>query len=152
AWHPDRTHRIYDDGGAGQRIRCYSQHGDRRGWRPDYRLGHRTAPRLGAGGVGDEIGSVMSAPTNRRLPVGRKEVPAPAGTSAGGVGVADSHPELLSAWEVSALTGVPVSTLHAYAQRRELGMPPDGPPHVKLGPRRRRWLRTDVLAWIDSCR
>lgn len=94
----------------------------------------------------------MSAPVNRRHPAGRKEVPASAGTSAGGIRVTDNHPELLSASQVSALTGVPVSTLHAYAQRREVGMSPDGPPHVKLGPRRRRWLRTDVLAWINSCR
>lgn len=94
----------------------------------------------------------MSHPVNRRHPVGRKEVPAPAGTSAGGVGPADNHPRLLFACEVSALTGIPVSTLHAYAQQRELGMPPEGPPHLKLGPRRRRWLRRDVLAWIESCR
>ena len=94
----------------------------------------------------------MSNPAACEHPVRRKEVPAPAGTSAGGVGSADNHPTLLSASEVSALSGVPVSTLHVYAQRRELGMPSDGPPHVKLGPRRRRWLRTDVLAWIQSCR
>ncbi|MBN7424564.1 DNA-binding protein [Mycobacteroides abscessus subsp. massiliense] len=45
-----------------------------------------------------------------------------------------------------------VSTLHEYAQRRELGLPSYGPPHVQLGPRRRRWLRRDVLAWIEACR
>ncbi len=94
----------------------------------------------------------MSQRLNRLHPVGRKEVPAPAGTFAGGAGPADNHPKLLSAREVSALTGIPVSTLHAYAQQRELGMQPDGPPHLKLGPRRRRWLHGDVLAWIESCR
>jgi predicted DNA-binding transcriptional regulator AlpA len=63
-----------------------------------------------------------------------------------------SDPELLTAAAVSALTGIPVSTLHDYAQRRESGLPPAGPPHLRLGPRRRRWLREDVVAWIESCR
>ncbi len=61
-------------------------------------------------------------------------------------------PELLTAVQVAQLTGIPVSTLHAYAQRREAGLPPSGPAHLRLGPRRRRWLREDVLAWIDNCR
>jgi predicted DNA-binding transcriptional regulator AlpA len=63
----------------------------------------------------------------------------------------DDDPELLTASEVSALTSIPVSSLHVYAQRRELGMPAEGPPHLRLGPRRRRWLRSSVVAWLREC-
>lgn len=61
-------------------------------------------------------------------------------------------PELMTAPQVSEATGIPVSTLHEYALRRGLGLPTSGPPHVQLGPRRRRWLRSDVVAWIEACR
>lgn len=60
--------------------------------------------------------------------------------------------EFLTAHQVSVLVPYSVSTLHEYAQRRELGLPSYGPQHVQLGPRRRRWLRRDVLAWIEACR
>lgn len=59
--------------------------------------------------------------------------------------------ELLTASEVSQLTSIPVSSLHVYAQRRELGLPAEGPPHVRLGPRRRRWLRSSVIRWLHDC-
>jgi predicted DNA-binding transcriptional regulator AlpA len=61
--------------------------------------------------------------------------------------------DLLTADQVAAITGIAASSLHLYAARREAGLSPvAGPPHVRLGPRKRRWLRTDVLAWIESCR
>lgn len=59
--------------------------------------------------------------------------------------------EFLTAQQVSVLVPYSISTLHEYAQRRELGLPSYGPPHVQLGPRRRRWLRRDVVAWIEGC-
>ncbi|MGC5255387.1 helix-turn-helix transcriptional regulator [Gordonia sp. DT218] len=61
-------------------------------------------------------------------------------------------PVLLTAREVSDLTRISVSTLHDYAVRREHGLPADGPPHLRLGPRRRRWDREDVLTWIRASR
>ncbi|AMU64500.1 helix-turn-helix transcriptional regulator [Mycobacteroides abscessus] len=64
----------------------------------------------------------------------------------------DDDFKFLTAQEVSVMVPYSVSTLHEYAQRRELGLPSYGPPHVQLGPRRRRWLRRDVLAWIEACR
>jgi predicted DNA-binding transcriptional regulator AlpA len=64
----------------------------------------------------------------------------------------DADLELLTAPEVSTLCGLPVSTLHEYATRRELGLSKQGPPHVRLGARRRRWLRSDVRQWILSNR
>lgn len=60
-------------------------------------------------------------------------------------------PELLSAREVSDITGLPVSTLHDYAVRREAGEPVNAPVHVNLGPRRRRWRLSDVEAWFKEC-
>ncbi|SIC06149.1 Uncharacterised protein [Mycobacteroides abscessus subsp. bolletii] len=60
--------------------------------------------------------------------------------------------DLLTALQVSMLTAIPVSTLHDYAVRTEAGQPALGPVHVRLGPRRRRWLRRDVTAWIEQHR
>jgi predicted DNA-binding transcriptional regulator AlpA len=60
--------------------------------------------------------------------------------------------QLLTARQVSELTTLAVSTLHDYAARREAGLPSQGPPHVRLSPRCRRWARGDVLAWIEACR
>ena len=57
---------------------------------------------------------------------------------------------LLTAQQVSALTGVPVSTLHEWAVRREANLPTDGPPHLRLGERRRRWDRADVMRWLTD--
>jgi len=61
-------------------------------------------------------------------------------------------PDLMTAAEVCTITGLAISTLHEYAVRREAGLPPQGPPHVRLGPRRRRWLRADVIDWLLSSR
>jgi predicted DNA-binding transcriptional regulator AlpA len=64
----------------------------------------------------------------------------------------DANNDLLNASQVSVLAGIPVSTLHEYAVRVEAGLPALGPVHVRLGPRRRRWLRRDVTAWIQERR
>ena len=61
-------------------------------------------------------------------------------------------PELLTARQASDLCGIPASSLHDYACRLEAGLPQQGPPHVALGPRRRRWVRADVLAWVEARR
>lgn len=60
--------------------------------------------------------------------------------------------DLLTADETSQLTTIPPSSLHEYAVRAEAGLPAMGPPHINLGPRRRRWRRGDVLAWLESRR
>lgn len=60
--------------------------------------------------------------------------------------------DLLTAAQVSGMTGIPVSTLHEYAMRVEAGLDAQGPVHVRLGPRRRRWLRRDVTGWIEERR
>jgi predicted DNA-binding transcriptional regulator AlpA len=64
----------------------------------------------------------------------------------------DANNDLLNASQVSVLTGIPVSTLHEYAVRVEAGLPALGPVHVRIGPRRRRWLRRDVAAWTQERR
>ena len=63
---------------------------------------------------------------------------------------APEFPELLTAKDVSRITGVPVSTLHLWAVQRESGQPV-GPVCYKLG-RNRRWSRTDVLDWLAQNR
>ena len=60
--------------------------------------------------------------------------------------------EMLTAEEVHDLTGVPVSTLHDWAAKRERGMQAPGPHHIRLSNRHRRWARKDVDEWIASAR
>lgn len=60
--------------------------------------------------------------------------------------------ELLTAKQCAKLTTVSENTLHAWAARRESGLDAWGPPHLKVGPGSRRWLRKDVEAWLESCR
>ncbi len=64
----------------------------------------------------------------------------------------DDNPVLLTARDVSPLAGIAPSTLHQYALQAEAGLPQLGPPHLRLGPRRRRWLKRDVLAWLETSR
>lgn len=66
--------------------------------------------------------------------------------------VTTDPPHLLTAREAGALCGIAPSTLHEYAVRLEAGGPQQGPPHVALGPRRRRWVRADVIAWLEAHR
>ena len=60
--------------------------------------------------------------------------------------------EMLTASQVRALTGVPVSTLHDWAAKREHGIEAPGPHHIRLSNRHRRWTRSDVERWIESAR
>jgi predicted DNA-binding transcriptional regulator AlpA len=60
--------------------------------------------------------------------------------------------EMLTAEEVHDITGVPVSTLHDWAAKRERGMQAPGPHHIRLSNRHRRWAREDAAEWIASAR
>jgi predicted DNA-binding transcriptional regulator AlpA len=60
--------------------------------------------------------------------------------------------EMLTAEQVHDLTGVPVSTLHDWAAKRERGIEAPGPHHIRLSNRHRRWTRSDVDEWIASAR
>lgn len=60
--------------------------------------------------------------------------------------------EMLTADQVHDLTGVPVSTLHDWAAKRERGIDAPGPHHIRLSNRHRRWTRSDVEDWIESAR
>jgi predicted DNA-binding transcriptional regulator AlpA len=60
--------------------------------------------------------------------------------------------EMLTASQVHELTGIPVSTLHDWAARRERGIDTPGPHHIRLSGRHRRWARVDVNEWIQSAR
>lgn len=60
--------------------------------------------------------------------------------------------EMLTASQVRELTGVPVSTLHDWAAKREHGIQAPGPHHVRLSGRHRRWTRGDVDDWLESAR
>ena len=60
--------------------------------------------------------------------------------------------EMLTAEQVHDLTGVPVSTLHDWAAKRERGIHAPGPHHIRLSNRHRRWTKRDVDDWIESAR
>ena len=60
--------------------------------------------------------------------------------------------EMLTADQVHDLTGVPVSTLHDWAAKRERGIHAPGPHHIRLSNRHRRWTKSDVEDWIESAR
>ena len=60
--------------------------------------------------------------------------------------------EMLTAEQVHELTGVPISTLHDWAAKRERGIHAPGPHHIRLSNRHRRWTRSDVEDWIESAR
>jgi predicted DNA-binding transcriptional regulator AlpA len=60
--------------------------------------------------------------------------------------------KMLTASQVCELTGVPVSTLHDWAAKRERGINAPGPHHVRLSSRHRRWTKDDVEQWIQSAR
>ena len=64
----------------------------------------------------------------------------------------DNGPVMLTAQDVHAMTGVPVSTLHDWAAKRERGIDAPGPHHLRLSERHRRWLLADVKLWLESTR
>jgi hypothetical protein len=51
---------------------------------------------------------------------------------------------MLTAEQVHDMTGVPISTLHDWAAKRERGIDAPGPHHIRLSNRHRRWTRRDV--------
>jgi excisionase family DNA binding protein len=57
----------------------------------------------------------------------------------------DDAGELLTARQVAELLQVSVSTIERMTRRGE------GPPSIKFG-RSRRWLRRDVMAWLEEHR
>lgn len=60
--------------------------------------------------------------------------------------------EMLTVEQVHEITGVPISTLHDWAAKRERGLQAPGPHHIRLSNRHRRWARKDVDEWIESAR
>lgn len=66
--------------------------------------------------------------------------------------VTDTGREMLTAQQVREITGVPVSTLHDWAAKRERGINAPGPHHLRLSDRHRRWALKDVQDWLDSTR
>ncbi|MDO3634696.1 helix-turn-helix transcriptional regulator [Mycolicibacterium arseniciresistens] len=66
--------------------------------------------------------------------------------------VIDDGREMLTAQQVREITGVPVSTLHDWAAKRERGIDAPGPHHLRLSDRHRRWALKVVKEWLDSTR
>ena len=64
----------------------------------------------------------------------------------------DTGREMLTAEQAHDMTGVPISTLHDWAAKRERGIDAPGPHHIRLSNRHRRWIRRDVEQWIESAR
>jgi predicted DNA-binding transcriptional regulator AlpA len=65
---------------------------------------------------------------------------------------AEDRREMLTAQQVREISGVPVSTLHDWAVKRERGMDAPGPHHLCLSGRHRRWALKDVEEWLASTR
>jgi predicted DNA-binding transcriptional regulator AlpA len=70
----------------------------------------------------------------------------------GTLSLADDGREMLTAQQVREITGVPVSTLHDSAAKRERGIAAPGPHHLRLSGRHRRWALEDVEFWLASTR
>jgi predicted DNA-binding transcriptional regulator AlpA len=60
--------------------------------------------------------------------------------------------DVLTADDVSRMTGVPDSTLHDWAAKRGLGADSPSPHHCKLSSRQRRWIRADAVEWLAASR
>lgn len=60
--------------------------------------------------------------------------------------------ELLTANDVSHLIGVSPSLLNEWALAADEGGVAQGPPHLRISSKRRRWRAGDVAAWLDSRR
>lgn len=61
-------------------------------------------------------------------------------------------PDLMTADEVCKLLGLSRATVYAWAAARDAGECVDAPPHYRLGVRRIRWDRGDVMEWLASQR
>jgi hypothetical protein len=60
--------------------------------------------------------------------------------------------DVWTAGDLSRMTGVPVSTLHDWAAKRERRVDSPRPHHCKLSSRHRRWMRPDVAEWHAASR
>ena len=60
--------------------------------------------------------------------------------------------DVLTAGDVSRMPGVPGSTLHEWAARRERGADSTGPDHRKMSSRHRRRMRADVVEYLAASR
>jgi hypothetical protein len=58
--------------------------------------------------------------------------------------------DVLTAGDVSRMTGTPDSTLHDWATKPERGVDSPGPHHCKLSSRHRRWMR--AVEWRAGSR
>jgi len=56
----------------------------------------------------------------------------------------DEMPEVMSKRELSATTGLSISTIQRLENRGE------GPPRIRLSPHRVAYRRTAVMAWLES--
>ena len=63
--------------------------------------------------------------------------------------VTTTDDSILTVRQVSDLTCVPESTLQTWARQRLAGRQV-GPRVLDLGPRHRRWRRSDVEAWLSG--
>lgn len=61
-------------------------------------------------------------------------------------------PELLSADDVAKLLGVSRATVYGWASARDAGQLVDAPAHYRIGERRVRWARADVMKWLAEQR
>ena len=55
--------------------------------------------------------------------------------------------DVLTAGDVSRMTGVPVYTLHDWAAKRERGVDSPRLHHCKLSSRHRRWMHAVAVEW-----
>jgi hypothetical protein len=60
--------------------------------------------------------------------------------------------DVLTAGDVSRMTGVPDSTPDDWAAKLERGADSPGPHHCKLSSRHRRWMRADAVEWLAASR
>ncbi|WP_082965227.1 helix-turn-helix domain-containing protein [Mycobacterium sp. ACS1612] len=66
--------------------------------------------------------------------------------------LADEGREIPTAQQVREITGVPLTTLHDWAAKRELLIDAPGPRHLRLSGRHRRWALIDVETGLASTR
>ena len=57
--------------------------------------------------------------------------------------------DVLTAHDAPSMTGVPDSTLHDWAAKRERGADSPGPHHCKFSSRHRRWIRADAVRRVN---
>ena len=58
----------------------------------------------------------------------------------------------MTADDVAKLLGIGRATVYAWAAARDAGVSVDAPAHYRLGERRVRWDRSDVMDWLRAQR